>query len=301
MIQINEYSNINLKNFIWSKGPFNNNYSKKNTYDISSEDEIIKIIESSSKYIWIRLGSTKEITDLEIFSKYIDKLKDPIVLITSDGDRLVPSSYDNITVQNIINSKNIKSWYTQNYDMTIINPKLKHYPIGLDLHTTKWLVNNSSEEKLKFMINMRKQNPINKRNYGKILSDTHNSNSHPDRVELYNSLINNPNIVFTKGRLRFEQITTEYNKYNFALSPKGKGLDCHRTWELFLAGVIVITKSCELDDMYKNKDLPIVIINDWNELNNGLDKKLDFWYEKFSNLTSFENIYPKMLFNYWLI
>ena len=26
-----------------------------------------------------------------------------------------------------------------------------------------------------------------------------------------------------------------YDKYNFVISPRGNGLDCHRTWELFLA------------------------------------------------------------------
>ena len=36
--------------------------------------------------------------------------------------------------------------------------------------------------------------------------------------------------------IRAIDITKDYNKYNFVISPRGRGLDCHRTWELFLAG-----------------------------------------------------------------
>lgn len=291
---------INIENIIWSKGPIKNLYSQKNTNDKTSEIEIIEIIKNSVNIVWIRLGSSKEINDLDLFSKNINKLNNPVILITTDGDRLVPSSYDSTIINNILINKNIISWYTQNYDRTIINSKLKNFPIGLDLHTKKWLVNNNSKDKLKFMIESRKESPTKIRFSKKILSDTHNSKSHPDRIELYKTLIKNPNVVFTKDRLTFLDITKEYNKYNFALSPKGKGLDCHRTWELFLAGVIVITKSSQLDEMYKNKELPIVIINSWDELNNNLENKLESWYNQYSKFTSLENILPKLLFDYWL-
>ena len=81
-------------------------------------------------------------TDLDIFSEMIDKLNKPIILITTDGVRDVPSTYNNKTVQTILNSPKIKKWYTQNYDRTIIHPKLNHYPIGLDLHS--YLNNNNN-------------------------------------------------------------------------------------------------------------------------------------------------------------
>ena len=88
-----------------------------------------------------------------------------------------------------------------------------------------------------------------------------------------------------------------YNQYQFALSPRGNGLDCHRTWELLLAGVIVITKTSPLDDMYK--DLPIVILQDWNELNFDLVNKLNLWYQLHAPKTSMEHI-KKLTFEHWL-
>ena len=98
----------------------------------------------------------------------------------------------------------------------------------------------------------------------------------------------------------FNIITELYNSYNFVLSPRGNGLDCHRTWELFLAGVIVITKTSSLDEMFTQNNLPVVLLKDWSELNDNLENKLQDWYKEHINKTSIENIFERLTFNYWL-
>jgi hypothetical protein len=290
----------NFNKLIWSKGPFNNIYSKKATEEQSNKTQIIDIIENANNVVWIRNGSSSNVRDLDIFAINIDKLKNPIILVTSDGDRPVPNSYDKIVVDKILNNNKILRWYTQNYDMTIIHPKLKHYPIGFDFHTTSWLIYASIINKLKYMIISRSKSQVNKRISNKIFSDSHHSISHRDRAILYKTLKNNRQIVFSDTRYSFIKIIQEYNKYNFVLSPRGRGLDCHRTWELLLLGVIVITKTSSLDEMYISNKLPVVIIKDWDELNSDLDDKLKKWYDLNINFTSLNYIYPKLLFNYWL-
>jgi len=290
---------LNKYNIIWSKGPNHDFYSRKGTETSSSKDEIMNIIKSANYIVFIRNGSSRNLTDLNFFSNNLDKLKNPIILITSDGDRPVPSSYDQSTICKILNSTNIIKWYTQNYDKSIIHPKISHYPIGFDLHTSKWLINNSIEEKIKYMVECRKKSPINKRISNKIFSDTHYS-SLPSRKELYEKLKYNKNINFISQKLSFKEITKAYNRYNFVLSPRSAGLDCHRNWELFLAGVIVITKTSTLDDMFINNNLPVVILNDWNELNENLDNKLNYWYKNNINRTVIANIFPRLTFNYWI-
>ena len=150
------------------------------------------------------------------------------------------------------------------------------------------------------MMRCRKNSSDNKRISNKIFSDTHNSISHNDRTLLYNTLKNNKNIIFCPERKSFSEITKIYNKYSFVLSPRGNGLDTHRIWELFLAGVIVITKTSSLDGMFIKNNLPVVIIKDWDELNDNLLDKLSNWYKKHFEKTSVENIYPKLLFSYWI-
>ena len=288
------------KNLIWSKGYLDNEYSKKSTEQKTNQSEIIALIENTKDVIFIRNGSGSHINDLDIFANNLHKLTKPCILITSDGDRHVPSSYNKNTCRKILCNSNIKKWYTQNYDKSIINAKLGYYPIGFDLHTNRWLINNSISEKIKFMIDCRNKYHVDKRISNKIFSDTHHSFSHPIRFEIYNIIKSNPNFELSKRRKSFIDITKDYNKYNFVMSPRGNGLDCHRTWELFLAGVIVITMTSTLDDMFINNNLPVVILHELDELKNITKDKLNEWYKININKTDINNIFPKLTYNYWI-
>ena len=295
-------NDLSINNIIWSKGPIRNEYANKETETPSTNKTIRDIINSvtpNKNVIFIRNGSNNYLSDLVNFANNLEYLKVPVILITTDGDREMPRSHDQRTITRLLGSNMIIKWYTQNYDGSIIHPKLKPFPIGLDLHSPQWLINNSIASKITFMLNTRILSPINTRIKNKILSDTHNSFTHMDRVDLYNTIQNNPNIALANN-MSFSEITELYNKYNFALSPRGGGLDCHRTWELFLAGVIVITKTSSLDEMYTKNNLPVVILKDWNELNDNLDKKLQHWYTEHIDKTTMDNIYPRLTFNYWL-
>lgn len=51
----------------------------------------------------------------------------------------------------------------------------------------------------------------------------------------------------------------------FILSPRGNGLDCHRTWEALIVGAIPILRSSMMDELLDG--LPVLIVNDWSEIN----------------------------------
>jgi len=288
--------------FIWSKGPHRNMYSElltENTVDIESISKMIKMFDGN--IIWIRTGSNKDKTtssDLDLFSQNINLLIKKSILVTSDGDRPVPSSYKDETVNKILECDNIVKWYTQNYDMTNLNNKFHHMPIGFDFHSSWMLIDNDPYKKLLYMIDSRIM--TNNKNTTNILSDTHTNITNPIRIELYNTIKSNPLIILTTKRLDFKQITNIYNSFLFVLSPGGNGLDCHRTWELFLAGCIVIVKTSSLDKMYIDNNLPVVILNDWDELNDDLENKLKIWKNKYIEYTKLDIIYPKLKYNYWL-
>ena len=91
----------------------------------------------------------------------------------------------------------------------------------------------------------------------------------------------------------------ERAKYVFLLSPLGNGFDCHRTWEGILFGHIIIVQSSPLDRLYLEHDLPVVIVDDWREINESM---LYVWYERYKGLTYFENYQTryKMTSNYWM-
>jgi hypothetical protein len=87
-----------------------------------------------------------------------------------------------------------------------------------------------------------------------------------------------------------------YSKHKFVVSTHGLGLDCHRTWEVFLVGGILITKHSPMDYMYDG--LPVIYVENWSEI---LDRRnLDKWAREVEHLTHKDNIIPKMKRRYWI-
>lgn len=54
-------------------------------------------------------------------------------------------------------------------------------------------------------------------------------------------------------------------QYKFMISPHGVGLDCYRTYEALFLGMIPVVTASTLDSAYVG--LPVVILNNWSELN----------------------------------
>ena len=63
----------------------------------------------------------------------------------------------------------------------------------------------------------------------------------------------------------------------FCISPRGNGLDCHRTWEaLYLGTIPVVTRSALTDHF---SDIPMVVLDDWSEF-----KSVEFSPQRYAQL-----------------
>eukprot|EP01084_Bolivina_argentea_P293990 505758_1 len=105
--------------------------------------------------------------------------------------------------------------------------------------------------------------------------------------------------VFSDKKMAQNETFIERSKYVFLLSPIGNGLDCHRTWEALLFGHIVIVQSSPLDSLYIKHDLPVVIVDDYTNINQSM---LEIWYELYkdkTSLNSYETRY-KLTNEYWI-
>lgn len=65
-------------------------------------------------------------------------------------------------------------------------------------------------------------------------------------------------------KMGVRQYLTALGKHRFILSPRGNGLDAHRTWEALLVGAIPIVISSALNPLYEA--LPVLIVRDWAEV-----------------------------------
>lgn len=83
------------------------------------------------------------------------------------------------------------------------------------------------------------------------------------------------NIDFMKQEDFFKKVS----EHKFVISPLGSGYDCYRHWEsMYLGSIPITTKSC-IDKIYD--DLPIIILNNWEEFSPELiDKKYKELYDK---------------------
>ena len=52
--------------------------------------------------------------------------------------------------------------------------------------------------------------------------------------------------------------------------------------------------------MYLQNNLPVIILNDWSELNDLTEDKLNQYLKENEQKRSFENILSKLTFSYWL-
>ena len=224
--------------------------------------------------IWLRLGSDPPKPefengapgDLVIFARdVIGKLSGPVVLITTDGDRTIPTGLPDDVVQKIVNDPNIKVWYSQNLVTPSPHPKLRSLPIGIDLHTPMGRFTRTNIKAELFKSAIRNSSTAEDR-VPRVWSDVH---LEPDLGDL----VGEPRGLLTEtrdelrdgintgalagivdspaGRIPLQSVWKKYGSYEFVMSLPGHGLDCHRTWEALALGATVITIHSPLDDLLR--------------------------------------------------
>ena len=213
--------------------------------------------------IWLRLGSypinsnwgTDRLGDVATFSRdVVGHLGGPTVLVTTDGDMSVPAHLPPNVASNILSDPNIVAWFTQNYDGSIVHPKLFGLPIGLGLHAGS--INRMSgvwgQAKI-FQGALSRTLPTNQRIL-KLWSDVH-LKLHPDHNGnprgILNDAINwgslSKYLDLPVTRLTQTELWDRYGQYAFVISLPGHGWDCYRTWEALALGAIVVTIHSPLD------------------------------------------------------
>jgi hypothetical protein len=76
------------------------------------------------------------------------------------------------------------------------------------------------------------------------------------------------------------------------ISPRGNGLDCHRTWEILLMGSYPVVKTSTLDVLYT--DFPVIIVKNWNQVTK------EFLEQKYKELSSRRYDFSMLCIDYWI-
>ncbi len=259
----------------WSKGPSPHTaYNLLSTERRSSKAEIFAHVQATlatgADYVWIRVGSPgkQAWSDVETFSELLDHVPKDIVLVTSDGDRSVPSELRGDAVRRICEHSRVRQWHTQNYDGTDTSGKIRPRPIGLDLHARSWL-GRPPLDGCRLICEIRDKPRVQ---LDKILCDVYasaNDRFGGQRKRIVATIRHRRSafIDMPRKRLGRAEILQLYAQYRYVVSPPGNGMDCHRTWEVLAVGSMPIIKRGlgGLDAMWE-KVPSVALIDDWDDL-----------------------------------
>jgi hypothetical protein len=210
------------------------------------------------------------------FEKYHQRIPQPYILLTHNGDYNLPGKY-----AHYLDDPKIIAWFG---DM-VIEGHSKLHPIPVGIANNYWPHGNLT------VIN-RLRSQLSKIPKNKILYLNIGVHTNPHvRSEVISLFAPQPFCSYSLNNKPWEQYLYDLASSQFVLSPRGNGIDCHRTWEALLMGSFPIVKRSALDSMFE--DLPVVIVDDWHEIT------LEFLVQKYKELVSQPHNFNKLFLTYW--
>lgn len=200
------------------------------------------------------------------------------ILITHNADHSAPGPY-----AEYLDDPKIIAWFGQN--PTIMgHPKFKAIPIGIA--NRMWNHGNPATFDTARTIAKGIQ-----KNY--LLGMNFVVSTHQDvRKPVYELFIKQPFCaqLYHQDHLQY---LLGMAATRFVLSPRGNGLDCHRTWEALLMGAIPVMTHSMLDECLEG--LPIVFVDDWSQVT------AEFLEQEAQRIVLHkdEMHYEKIFFDYW--
>jgi hypothetical protein len=223
----------------------------------------------------IFIESSKEYLSF-FFERVLPYIESPIMLVSHNNITTLPGDYSKY-----LDDKRIIAWFGKNADISQ-HPKMYHLPLGMA--DQYWVHGNSQ-----ILKKIQNHNTFTKSFL--LYSNFKISTYQQERDPVY-KIFHKKSFCFEKPPVSFKEYLIDLSMSKFTLSPRGSGVDCYRVWEAMYMQCIPIVKTSILDDLYA--DLPILIINDWNEIT---EEFLNAKYKEFEKKTF---NYEKMYADYWI-
>lgn len=204
------------------------------------------------------INNTKpKLVESNLYEK-LNQLKNPFNLVLHNSD----DSFDDIHLK-YFDIKNIKKIFTQN-----INTQHERlFPLPIGLANSMWDFGDI-EYFSSHLNNLPKQDKFIHFNF-----TVEGGARNEYRPQCYKAAIEKG--IEQAPNFKFNEYVKEVARYRYCLSPEGNGIDCHRMWECLYLKVIPICHRNILTE-YFSKIFPIVLLDDWNDLDlDGLDKNYD--------------------------
>lgn len=209
------------------------------------------------------------------FSKVHPKIKSKYIIITHNSDYSVPGIF-----ADYLDDEKILAWYGINVE-NCDHRKLQQIPIGIA--NKCWPHGNVKTIKKKQLESFPRDI---------LLYMNFSAGTYRTERDYVANLFANKSFCVSSSSKRFDLYLEDLARSYFVLSPRGNGLDCHRTWEALLMGAYPIVRSSSLDPLYEG--LPVVIVQSWEEVTE------DFLHKKYEEMRLMKFQTERMYIDYWL-
>ena len=218
-------------------------------------------------------------TDLlaQFFQNAHPKIQANYVLITHNSDHPIPGPF-----ARYLDDEKILAWFGQNAE-EVVHPKLHPIPIGLENRYNK----NGNPD----IVRQCMENFKNSEKKTLVYMNFAIQTSPTERTTVYRIFEAKPYCKAAPPK-PYVQYLQDLAETKFTLSPRGNGLDCHRTWESLYLGAIPVVRTSASDRLYDG--LPVLIIQKWNEVTE------EFLEEKYQEIHNEPHALDRMYIDYWL-
>lgn len=212
----------------------------------------------------------------EFFITVHPTIANPYILVTHNGDLPVPREFGYM-----LDDPKIIAWFGQNVEY--VHPKLHPIPIGVA--NRYWGHGNiDTIAEVQRLTAGCSKNLFLYMNFSP-------STYPPERPYVFQLFKDQP-FCIVSGQKDFASYLFDLSHSKFVLSPRGNGLDCHRTWEALYMGSIPIMIESTIDPLFEG--LPVILIKDWNEVTQ------EFLETKWEEMNRTEYQSERMYADYWL-
>lgn len=184
---------------------------------------------------------------LELLTNKLKFMKNPFTLVFHNSDESLNEKhlilFENLSLLECIYAQNV-----------IINHE-KVIPIPIGLANSQWIHGNPQIHKEVYEMTIIKT---------KNIYFNFNIGNNPNKRQICYDIINKKDISWNKN-LPYKNYLIELKKHKFAICPEGNGIDTHRFWECLYMNTIPICLKNTITTYYK-KYFPIVLLDDWREL-----------------------------------
>lgn len=231
----------------------------------------------------VKPGDIIFVRNIDLFMNEMAPLiENPFIIITHGDERETNHDYQRSYLDN---TPTIIAWFSIH---PLKDGHERFFPLPLGI-LQRQLYFYESAQLNEYFKNLRNSIPKQKLLYLNFASGARMQ--YAEREHVKKLFAHKPFCVQNTKKLPFGNYMEEMAQCKFALSPRGFGPDCYRTWEALFVGTIPIVRRCvfehphnitvdtrcdhsQLDDLYKH--LPILVVDEWEEITEAfLEKKYE--------------------------